>query len=139
MRNIGRMFFHWSVLSLKNFLLCVVIIYIDTIIMRSNYQEIETEFDLRNPLLSMFELLEHLHLFSLFLESKNTHCTLLTTHNHEFSIRRNAHTSAFRTIIEIVCFIIFGRLNPTRLTFRIFNQIQRSDRLQCSVLNTPTS
>lgn len=87
----------------------------------------------------MFKLLEHLHLFTLFLESKNTHCTLLTTHNHEFSIRRNAHTSAFRTIIEIVCFIIFGRLNPTRLTFWIFNQIQRSDRLECSILNAPAS
>jgi len=95
MGDIGRMFFHGSILSFEKFLISVIIVNIDSVVMRADEKEIETKFDLRYPLLSMSEFLKHFHLFAFFIKSKNADCSFFAPDNNEASVWRNTHTSAF--------------------------------------------
>lgn len=89
------MFVHRSVLPLENFLFRFVVVDIDSVVVRPDDEHIESKFNLRNPLLGMFEHLKHGHLVCFFFKPKDTHSSLLAPHDYELFIRGNADAPAF--------------------------------------------
>ena len=137
------MFFHGSVFSLEGglFLFRIVVIDIDSVIMGTYNQHVETKFDFRYPLFSMFEFLKHCYCLLVFgrFKSKNTNCTFLAAHYDKPFIFRYAYTSAFWTLQKVVCFWVFGSFHPPiSLTF-ILDQVQWSYCKESSFLYAPAS
>lgn len=95
MSNVGRMFFHRFVFPAKDCLFGIVVIDIDSIIMRSNDKKVEAELYLRDPLSSVLKLLEHLHFKRGLIKGKYSHSTIFATNDDESPVRRNANTSTF--------------------------------------------